>query len=238
MSSIVYRYGDALYINLTSRCPTACSFCIKFSWKMWFRGYDLKLQTHEPSVREVLEAVGDPARFREIVFCGYGESTYRLKEMEEIAQALRRHGAKCLRLNTIGLGNLIHQRDIAPDLGRFLDSVSVSLNTADPVQHEKIHRPLPEFRGKTFVSCLEFIRSCVRHVPRTVVTAVRQPDVNVEGVRRLAREMGAEFRVREHLEKRPEPDPASPEAVSYGKNTSPSPLGGEGEIRRGGEGRG
>lgn len=179
---------------------------------MWFRGYDLKIQ-REPSVREVLEAAGDPARFREIVFCGYGESTYRLKEMEEIAQALRRNGARGLRLNTIGLGNLIHHRDIAPDLGRFLDTVSVSLNTADPLQHEKLHRPLPEFRGKAFAGCLEFIRSCVKHVPLTVVTAVGQPDVDVEAVRRLVHELGAEFRLREYLEEKPEPDPASPHAI-------------------------
>jgi len=197
--SLVYPYKEALYVNLTSRCPTACKFCIKFSWDYRFRGYNLKLPA-EPSVQDILRAAGDVSRYREIVFCGYGESTYRLSEMKELADHFRAKGVSRLRLNTIGLGSLIHGRDIAPDLGRFLDTVSISLNTADPAQYVEIHRPLPEFRERAFRAVQEFIRQCARHVPETVVTAVETPGIDIGAVRRLAESLGASFRSRPYLD--------------------------------------
>lgn len=197
--SLVYTYQGGLYVNLTSRCPTACRFCIKFSWDYQYRGHNLKLPG-EPSVKDILEAAGDVSRHREVIFCGYGESTYRLAEMRELAGAFRSRGAKRLRLNTVGLGNLINGRNIAPDLAEFLDAVSISLNTADPAQYAEMMRPLPEFRERALPSVLEFIRECAKHVPDTTVTAVQMPGVDPEGVRRAAEAAGAKFRLRPHLD--------------------------------------
>jgi len=120
--SLSYKYKDALYLNITSRCPTACKFCIKFSWNYQYRGNNLLLE-EEPSIAQILDSIGDPGAYSEIVFCGYGESTYRLNEMREIALALKEKGAKQIRLNTIGLGNLIHKRNIVPELAGFIDVV-------------------------------------------------------------------------------------------------------------------
>lgn len=197
--SIVYAYKDGLYVNLTSHCPTACKFCIKFSWEYMYRGHNLKLPAN-PSVQDGLDAAGDVSRYREAVFCGYGESTYRLKEMRALADIFREKGIPRVRLNTIGLGNLINGRDITPDLGRFLDAVSVSLNTVDPEQYVEMHRPLPEFRGRAFESVKEFIRECAKHVPETVVTAVEMPGVDSAAVRRVAESLGARFRLRPYLD--------------------------------------
>jgi TatD family-associated radical SAM protein len=198
--ALVYRYEDGLYVNLTSRCPTACKFCIKFSWDYKYRGYDLKLPG-EPAVEEILAAApADLSQFREVVFCGYGESTYRLKEMEQLSRAFRARGAKRVRLNTIGLGSLIHGRDIAPDLGRFLDAVSVSLNTIDPAKYVEVIRPLPEYRDKALPAVLDFIASCVKSVPDTTVTAVEGTAGDAAAVRRAAEERGAVFRLRPYLD--------------------------------------
>jgi TatD DNase family protein len=197
--SLVYAYRNGLYVNLTSRCPTACRFCIKFTWDYRYRGHNLKLPG-EPSVREILDAAGDVSAYREVVFCGYGESTYRLEEMRELSGIFRQRGVDHIRLNTIGLGNLIHGRNIAPDLGKFLDAVSVSLNTADPRQYAEIHRPLPEFRDRAFRSAVEFIGECVRHVPQTFVTAVESPGIDIEAVRKVAESAGAVFRPRPYLD--------------------------------------
>jgi TatD DNase family protein len=120
--------------------------------------------------------------------------------MAELAPAFRARGARRLRLNTIGLGNLIHGRDITPDLGRFLDVVSISLNSADEAQYEALVRPLPEYRGRAFAAVQEFVRGCVVHVPETIVTAVALPGVDLEAVRRLAESLGARFRARSHLD--------------------------------------
>jgi TatD DNase family protein len=197
--SIVYAYQDGLYVNLSSRCPTACKFCIKFSWEYQYRGYNLKLPK-DPTVQAVLAAAGDVSRPREIVFCGYGESTYRLDAMEELSEVFRKKGARRIRLNTIGLGSLIHGRDIAPELGRIVDAVSVSLNTMDPAQYVEMLRPLPQFRDRAFSAVQDFIRSCAKHVGETTVTAVQMPNVDPEPVRRFAESAGAAFRLRPYLD--------------------------------------
>jgi hypothetical protein len=54
----VYAYwgGSNLYLNLTSRCPLACGFCLRnFTWEVC--GYDLRLSLEEePAVDQVLGA--------------------------------------------------------------------------------------------------------------------------------------------------------------------------------------
>ncbi|OGR83353.1 MAG: hypothetical protein A2902_01065 [Elusimicrobia bacterium RIFCSPLOWO2_01_FULL_64_13] len=197
--ALAYRYRDSLYLNITSRCPTACEFCIKFSWNYRYRGVDLRLG-RDPAVADILREAGDPSAWAEVVYCGYGESTYRLEDMKEISRSLRARGAGRIRLNTIGLGNLIHGRNIAPDLRGTVDSVSVSLNTKDPVLWAKIHRPLPEFREKGFESVLDFIRQCAKAVPDTVVTTVEGMEPDLEGFKALVAGLGASIRVRPHLD--------------------------------------
>lgn len=197
--SLVYRYGKGLYVNLTSRCPTACRFCVKFTWNYDYRGFNLKLPA-DPSVREVLDAApADLSPFEEIVFCGYGEGTYRMKEMEELSLAFRSRGARRVRLNTIGLGNLINDRDISPDLARFLDAVSISLNTVDPARYLDLMRPLTEYRGKALASVLEFIAACAGRL-ETTVTAVAGVSDDADAVRRAAESRGAKFLLRPFLD--------------------------------------
>lgn len=199
-ASLVYEYDGGLYANITSRCPTACAFCIKFSWKYQYRGHNLKLPG-EPTVEEILAAAPqDLSKYREVVFCGYGESTYRLVEMKRLSEAFRQRGAKRLRLNTVGLGNLINGRNIAPDLVKIVDAVSVSLNTVDPAKYAEIMRPLPEFKDKALESVKEFIGESAKHVPDTTVTAVGLPGVDTDAVKKEAERRGAKFRLRPVLE--------------------------------------
>lgn len=197
--TLSYRYKNALYLNITAKCPTACEFCIKFSWDYQYRGNNLLLK-REPSVEEILASVDDPSRYDEIVFCGYGESTYRLNEMKLISDALRKRGAKKIRLNTIGLGNLINKRNIAPELGKFIDAICISLNTTDPKEWIKIHHPLPEFREKGFESVLEFIRESATAIPQTFVTAVERPGVDLAPFERFVEKLGANVRFRPYLD--------------------------------------
>jgi TatD family-associated radical SAM protein len=109
-----------------------------------------------------------------------------------------------LRLNTIGLGDLICGRSIAPEIKECADAVSVSLNTADPEQWAALHVPRPEFRKQGFDAVLGFIASCAKAGIPTTVTAVAQPGVDIGSVRRLARALGARFRSRPWLGARPE----------------------------------
>jgi TatD family-associated radical SAM protein len=181
----------------------ACRFCAKQEWAWGFQGHDLLLQS-EPTLRALRaglrERLESPFPWREVVFCGYGESTYRLPEMARLGRdaAALRPGIP-VRLNTIGLGDLIWGRDIVPELTQFLDSVSVRLNTADPKQWLELCRPAPAYRARGFEASRGFARRCVGAGLKTRVTAVELPGVDLESVRAYARSIGAEFLTRPQL---------------------------------------
>ncbi|HAM34367.1 MAG TPA: radical SAM protein [Elusimicrobia bacterium] len=202
-AAIAYPFKNGIYLNITNRCPTACRFCIKRLLKWRFEQWNFRLAGAEPSVSQILAAICAVARrkrFSEIVFCGYGESTYRLPEILEISREIRALRPRArLRLNTVGLGNLIWDRNIVPELRSALDAVAVSINTADPDQWVRIHAPLAHFRRKGFESAIEFVRHCVASGLDTTVTAVRLPGADVAAVRRLAASLGAKFRPRPAL---------------------------------------
>ena len=87
MNNYVYTLGDALYINLTNRCTNSCWFCIRNKCP-GVGGYDLWLDK-EPTSQEVIDRIGDPSKYSEIVFCGYGEPMVRLDELITIARVLK-----------------------------------------------------------------------------------------------------------------------------------------------------
>src|SRR3989339_1311599 len=113
-ATITYTHHRSLYINLTNRCASACSFCIKRKWAWKYRGKDLKLD-HEPSAQEVIRKIGNPKKYPEVVFCGYGEPTLRLGVLKEVAAWIKSKGGT-VRLNTTGLGSLYFGRNIVPEL--------------------------------------------------------------------------------------------------------------------------
>ena len=198
--TIAYPFKTGIYLNITNRCPTACRFCIKRILKWRFERWNFRLAGGEPAVEQILAASAAVAKGRtlsEIVFCGYGESTYRLPDLPGLCADLRRqHPGASLRLNTVGLGSLIWGRDITPELGRLIDAAAVSLNSADPEQWKDLLAPLRPFRGKGFTAAQDFVRGCVKAGIKTTVTAVALPGVDMAAVRALAAALGASFRPR------------------------------------------
>ncbi len=193
---IGYVIENALYVNLTQRCPTDCGFCPRDT-KPVVQGHNLALPLEEePSAAEVLSDLGDVSAYDEVVFCGFGEPTMRLAVLKEISAALKRSGARRVRLNTIGLGDLVNKRPIVPELAGVVDAVSVSLNSADPVQYEKLVRPHPEYRGKAWQAMVDFTKSARQQISDVQMTVVTVPSVNVEAARKVAEETGAKFLAR------------------------------------------
>lgn len=198
---ILYEKGEALYLNLTNRCPVSCSFCVKVPWDYLFEGNDLRLKGPEPTAAQLINALetkfAEGGTWREVVFCGFGESTYRLAEMTKVGLYLKSHHPKVTRrLNTVGLGDLIWGRDIAPELAGCLDEVAVSLNTADPAQWLELLRPAPAYRDDGFDASRRFAERCVKAGLRTRVTAVELPEVDLKPLEAFARSIGAEFTAR------------------------------------------
>lgn len=193
--TIAYKIRESLYLNITNRCSNRCSFCPKFA-DYTVKGHQLQLE-HEPSASEVLAAISKFSTFDEIVFCGFGEPLLRLDLVKEVATELKKSGHN-IRINTDGQANLVHGRNILPELAGLIDTVSVSLNSADAEQYQQLcHSP---FKGAGFKAICEFLRAAPQYIPNVVATAVTVPGVDIEAVRQLAASLGVSFREREFAE--------------------------------------
>lgn len=195
-AKISYPIRNSLYLNITNRCTNYCSFCAKGS-SYTVKGHYLKL-AREPGAEEVLKAVGpDPSKYDEVVFCGFGEPLIRLELVKKVGRYLKDKGCR-VRIDTDGLANLVHGRDVLPEL-KFLDCISVSLNAPDSETYQKLITT--PFTEAAYPAILAFIREAKNHVPRVVATVVAVPGLDVEACRRVAEdELGVEFRVREYNE--------------------------------------
>lgn len=193
--TIAYKIRNSLYLNITNRCSNSCIFCAKFD-NFTVKGHHLQLK-HEPSSREVLEAIGSRSDFDEVVFCGYGEPLIRLDLIKEVAAELKNKGHR-IRINTDGQANLVHGRNILPELAGIIDTVSVSLNSADPVQYQQLCRS--PFKDEGFKGVCDFLRAAPAFIPTVIATAVTLPEVDIEAVKSLAAELGVSFREREYAE--------------------------------------
>lgn len=192
--AVVYPIRDSLYINLTNRCSSSCEFCVTKSTD-FVMGHNLRLKG-EPSAKEVIDAVGDPKKYDEIVFCGYGEPTLRLDCLVEVAKALKNKGAK-LRLTTNGHGNLINKHRIVDDLAGLIDRVSVSLNAPDRETYDRICKPA--FGPGTYDEVKKFIAECREKLPEVEATCVDYKGVDMEACERVVtQELRVRFRPRRH----------------------------------------
>ncbi|MDW7643520.1 MAG: YchF/TatD family DNA exonuclease [Desulfuromonadales bacterium] len=190
-SRIAYRIRDALYLNITNRCTNRCAFCAKFK-DFTVKGHGLQLD-QEPSAEEIIAAIGDPAGYTEIVFCGYGEPLIRLETVKEVAAWLKARGAK-VRINTDGQANLVHGRNVLPELKGLVDAISVSLNAADAETYQRICHSqfgLPAYEGVK-----AFLREALAHIPSVTASAVAMPGIDMDACADVARDLGVEFRAR------------------------------------------
>lgn len=189
--SIAYEMSGNLYLNITNRCTNRCCFCIREQTDtLW--GYNLRLR-EEPTAQDVLDAIGDPTRYDEIVFCGYGEPTLRLDLVKEVGRRLRDAGAR-VRIDTNGQGSLIWNRNIAPELAEVADAVSVSLNAQDAETYGRLCGS--RFGEDAYGHVIAFIRECVKAGLDVTASVVDLPEVDVEASRRVAESLGVRLRVR------------------------------------------
>jgi len=187
---IAYKIRDSLYLNLTNRCTNSCSFCVRFH-KDYVKGHNLRLHD-EPTEEELKDAIGDPSRYREIVFCGYGEPLLRLDTVKSLAKWIKGKGGH-VRVNTNGHGNLIHGRNILTDLRGIVDALSVSLDAQDEETYQRICAPT---YTNAFREVVSFIREARTHIPSVQATVVEMEGVDIEKCRQLAGALGVPLRVR------------------------------------------
>ncbi len=189
--SFTYQIGNSLYINVTNRCNADCVFCDR-KGEAVISGYNLKMdKSQEPPASKYIEEIGDPTKYKEIVFCGYGEPTIRWEVVKEIAKYVKEHGGKT-RLNTDGHGNYINKRDITPELKGLIDAVSISLNSTDPQQYAKLMRVDPKLHQEM----LNFAKKSKKY-SKVIMTIVGMNEVDTEKAKKfVTEELGVEFRER------------------------------------------
>ena len=195
-STIVYKYNDSLYINLTNRCVMACTYCIKYKWKSKFRGHNLRLEK-EPSAQEIIKAIKDPGKFEEIIFCGYGEPLVRFAVVKEVALWVKDNDGNT-RLNTTGNFKTSDSKDMLSGLRGVIDSISVSLNAPDAETYERINHP--KYGAVAFKNVLSFIRLARYYVPDTTITTVALPGIEIAKCRSIAKKLKVKFRLRPYLD--------------------------------------
>lgn len=203
MMTITYEYEGALYVNLTNRCDCNCVFCLRHNGhKGSIYADDLWLE-HEPTVEEALAdfEARDLTGYREIVFCGFGEPIYRWGDICAIVDALKAKypGLPPIRINTNGHGNLIHGRDITPELAGRVDTISISLNGATAEEYCAVTQPRDG--EAAWEAMLDFTQRAVQYVPSVVMTVVDKDKTpgDIETCRALAESLGAKLRVRAYI---------------------------------------
>ncbi|MDA8240673.1 MAG: YchF/TatD family DNA exonuclease [Nitrospiraceae bacterium] len=189
-AEIAYQIRDSLYLNITNRCTNACSFCVKFR-SDFVKGHRLRL-SHEPTEEEITRSIGDPSLYNEVVFCGYGEPLQRLDTVKHVARWIKERGGR-VRINTNGHANLIHKRDILPELKGIVDSISVSLDAQDEATYNRLCKPA--FKN-AHAEIIWFIRQAKEFIPDVQATVVELEGVDIEKCREIAAQLGVKLRIR------------------------------------------
>ena len=194
--TFVYAVHYNLYINLTNRCPCSCTFCIRHNGDGAYGSDSLWLE-REPTCEEVLGEFDkyDMSKFSEIVFCGYGEPMERAEDVAFIGKELKkRYPDKLIRLNTNGLSDKIHGKPTAHLLKGAVDIVSISLNSGNAEDYNKVTRPK---WADSFEAMLRFAEDCKEYVPKvmfTVVDVISEREINES--KAVSEKLGIPLRIR------------------------------------------
>lgn len=194
--TVLYAVHDNLYVNLTNRCPCNCTFCIRHNGDGAYGSDSLWLE-REPEVDEVIaefDKYGDLSRFKEIVFCGYGEPMERAEDVAFIGCYLKDNYGVTVRLNTNGLGDKIKGYPTAKLLEGAVDIVSVSLNSYCKEKYNEVTRPKWD---DAFDAMISFASDCKKYVPEVMFTVVDViPPEDISRSKALAMSLGIKLRVR------------------------------------------
>ncbi|MBD5136812.1 MAG: TIGR04100 family radical SAM protein [Lachnospiraceae bacterium] len=195
--TILYKVHDNIYVNLTNKCPCACTFCLRQT-RDKMEDSDVLWLEHEPSADEVKEAFGkiNLDEYNQVVFCGFGEPTERLDVLLEVAGWLKENYNKKIRVNTNGLSDLIYGKDTAPMFEGKADIISISLNTPSRERYYELTRS--KFGIESFDKMLEFAKNVKQYVKEVVLTTVETTltKEEEEQCRKICESLGVTYRIR------------------------------------------
>lgn len=198
MMTVFYAVGDKAYLNITNRCPCACTFCIRNNGEGAYGSDSLWLE-REPSYEEIVSEIAknDLSRYKEIVFCGYGEPLERIEIVIRVSDYIKSRCDIPIRLNTNGLSDLINKKPTASLLCGKIDIISISLNASDSEEYQKISNPC--YGDKAFDALLNFAEECKKYIPRVLFSVVDViSEKEIEKCKKLSKQMDIQLRVRKY----------------------------------------
>ena len=204
--TITYEYEGALYVNLTNKCNCNCEFCLRHGKAQGsiYTEDSLWLE-REPTRQEAMDSFlsRDICSYREIVFCGYGEPTYRLDDLLWLVDELKaRFGDKLppVRINTNGHANLINGRNVCPELKGRIHTLSISLNSTNAADYVALCHPI---QGEAaYHAMLNFARESAAFVPEVILTIVDKDKTTdeIEQCKAIAADLGVKLRIRSFID--------------------------------------
>lgn len=195
--TILYRVHNNIYVNLTNKCPCACTFCLRQTRDRMEDSDPLWLE-HEPAYDEVIAefAKWNVEEYDEVVFCGFGEPTERLDVLLKVAEWIKDNYNIKTRVNTNGLSDFIHGKDTAPLFEGKIDAVSISLNTPNPERYFELTRN--KFGIESFDGMLKFAKNVKKYVPNVAMTTVSTTltKEEEEECQKICDSIGVTYRIR------------------------------------------
>lgn len=204
--NIVYTLEGTIYINLTNKCSNHCLFCIRNvseeveGKNLWLSNENFGKDEVEKQFKEVFLQTPDT---KEVVFCGFGEPLIKFNLFCEVSKFIKSNYPNLkIRVNTNGQANLIHKKNIIPELAKHTDAVSISLNGENQEVYNEISQPSD--KENAYQAVKDFIKGCKDagiKTCATIVTEFEKVPVNKEECEKIAKSLGADFRCREWLSK-------------------------------------
>ncbi len=194
--TILYEIQNKLYLNITNKCPCACTFCIRNNSDNAYGSDPLWLE-HEPVAKEVLDELykKDLNSYDEIIYCGFGEPTASLDILIESGKYIKSKTNTLVRLNTNGLSDLVNNKPTAHLLEGIVDIVSISLNAGSKEEYLKVTQPV--FGEQAFEAMQEFILDCKKYIPSIIVSVVDViAEEEIEKAKELSEKLGVPLRIR------------------------------------------
>lgn len=191
-ATLVYDIDNNRYLNITGRCTLVCRFCPKQQNSRSLHQYQLDLN-FQPKATDIIPLLGNISRYQEFVFCGYGEPTLNLITLLEVARYIKQQGGK-VRVNTDGLGNLFHRRNILPELQPWVDSLSISLNAHTEDLYN--YHCQPKLKN-AWQAVNEFIKLAPNYINEVKVSAIDGLDgVKLDLCEQIVNQAGCQFKYR------------------------------------------
>jgi len=201
---VYYRRGyDEVSINLTNRCPNACSFCIRdrsFGW-----GFSNLYLDREPSLEEIEDAITGATEKRPEVqvkkfkICGYGEPMLRVDILPGLVSFLREtYPISLIQLATTGW-SVYH---IKKGVENFTDVAKNGLDLVYLGMHatnfqDYLRRINPSIDAQVaFDQVIEFIKLAKSLDLKVTCAFVNLGNLNLEEIKEFVQEIGCEYDIR------------------------------------------